>query len=739
MAAYVRLLRGGVLLADEPIVSAQVSDGINRSGTWSATIPANSVVAGLIEQGDSVQIVYNGRVLMEGRTTVIDRKFIGSKTISVNGYNDLDVLYQSADNYILARNEPILFPVGRILRQTDWKLTDISTMDSPMDIITLDVRNSNNRATQIAELLKASRLTNFRRTAYGMLEVGRFNRPNGYLFTDPSPSLKSPSDTTGIVTNLDVKEDSQDIIGAIAPLGGEVEDAAAFRKKVNLSLQYVVDDDPTLEYAADFPIEQTLVRADYRVYNRALGTPGGKKIAELPSIVGGTITDSARIFGDVDAGGGLITSRSIAFLIKPLHGYLKNVRFYITRAVGATALNSSIMLYKVPAGTSLTLSNMNTVYANRATDPLVLAYNDYTSMASIPVGVYEFSFEDGEVSIAPDDRVAILGVLGATAIDQQYVALALHSLLNFYTTDMDGAWQFNDALGVGAFTFNNDNGLMFTTESYATGVYRTENINWSNYRPNNDGVDSTLAEKLEASKALYQRTIAELSDNALTKKTYSMRAIVDIDFPKIGEKVRVQAQSRTARIDKYTRKITPVIRSIDAEFMVQSYDLKINNSKLDVSFSIVEGDGITNVDRFLFTSVYDQTKEPKDKNDTLAGNWFWIYQPGQIQIMPISGLSDTVMSNGDTGKLIVLDSNTLTKPVWTATPNTFLNTVSDVFQVAWPYPDLSSALNIDTDIYLEEVSRIEHYGDVGIYKISTRKGWLSDYSLDVHFFLQWEI
>jgi len=190
-----------------------------------------------------------------------------------------------------------------------------------------------------------------------------------------------------------------------------------------------------------------------------------------------------------------------------------------------------------------------------------------------------------------------------------------------------------------------NNAVAITRGSQSTERY-------TQYTPEKETGNATLAACNSAGLALYNRGVSFLTDHADDVTEYSVDAVGEDLYVNVGDTIYVKTNVRQPVIDPFSDEIAEYIDSeVDADLRTTQVSLDMGDDKAEWSFDLSDQAILTQED--IFVSVYDETK--RDQPPAGAA-----YAPAfapsfaTLSASQSGGNADTTLSDGTPAKLVTL-------------------------------------------------------------------------------------
>lgn len=653
-----------VLLTEIPLPgSLSISYGLNSSAQFSGEIPENWPKRDSVVVGYPVVIYLENTPLITGTITRLEPSL--NYTTRFDGVGALDSLYASK-KFPLAyyEDKPLLGVLVELLLQESWIIGDISTLDDPDQVTTIDLRKESNLLTQVNKLLAGIPEVFYREgveiLGYRSLDVGRFMQNSRIQALSSALRSSRPTDNEKIhwITDLSYQENLETATYAVNALGGNVTDNTGENRVINLG--DAVSATPTLLLDSEFPIIEDLAERSWATLNyRDYGRVGGRVLSTVE-------TGVSTYFGD-QAGAGVEQNFWILHTFVPFPGLFESFSLWFGAvSANAVGLTAQWVLQEID------LSDYQTVLAdNLLSGTLVMeAAHANTIHKFVPDSDYEL--EQGKLygiaigfETAPAPDIAFVNLKTRTA------SISLSFRLQRATNRPTTAALWNNV--------NNLGYIEVITSPIDAPLADFVGETAPKYAPKNTGANSSLAEIQAAGAALYQWSKAFLMDRVPEIKSFNMAATGSREFPKAGDTIYVNSKARGQYIHPITRVITPTMREVIADLRVDRVQADIEGEAVRLSYELMNGTGIPRTD--LITDLYDETapQEPA-QGDVAVRPWALLLDTLSEVIGPIS--PNSTMSDGTLAyrvSISIFDGSYASRP----------NDVENVYLAGLPYGTIS--------------------------------------------------
>lgn len=255
-------LATGVLVADLAPIKLRVQRQQNATGSYSFTVPVFMPNARKLEDHCRAYILEDGVVVMDGTVGQVSWGMAGDQVVySISGNGELADLANmrphSDSHYQNTSVTAIL--VDLLTSAPGWALGDISTMIDPAKTTTIDLREEEHLFPQIAKVIDSIPGNYYR---YGgtdalgnrLLDIGEFGGQTQHSFAqhDPGLLIRGAAPQWGLLGEVQIEEDRNEILNEIEPYGGTVEEDDGGDYVISLADALAAD--PTLAADPDFPI-----------------------------------------------------------------------------------------------------------------------------------------------------------------------------------------------------------------------------------------------------------------------------------------------------------------------------------------------------------------------------------------------------------------------------------------------------------------------------------------------------
>lgn len=578
MAAIVRLKEQETdsLLADTPAVKATVSIGLNKSGEFSVDVPLNTEALVDVNTGNNVEIYQGGLLLIRGVLQKFNRALKDEAIITVSGRDVTDDLYKVRSlSYALFEDTAVSTILAFLLRQAGWMLGDISTMENPDALMTIDLRGEKYLINQISKLITEVSNTVYR---YGdtvaevnALDVGVFNQSSDITFYTPSdnPAIDFDSRQVGKITSLTSDVEFTERVHTLELIGGEVQDNAGVKRTV--TLQDAIYQDPTIRFHAEYPVRQHWVNQSTVLHRRSAGLPGGGFIswpANTQLLGYGRVASVTRnIF--------------VEFIIPP--GILTEVTLDFSTNTGAPTGTTFLKIFKTILGTGLP-------------DGPELGQAIFTHVPSARNRII-FSTP---VRIEWDTPYLFqLGFSVPTAGANDYATLIGTNVVG-YTNSLT-VW-----LNTSVIT-QTPRITVLTLPDMTDGEAQT--LQWTQYAPEITGSNSTQSRIRKMAVTMWGAGCAYMDTKSGLNESFQMEAIGEEIVPALGDLVYVRGQAEYAFTDPFTGDTQTYRELIEENLRVNGISISLGD-EITYSFELFKGTGnVFDADEYL--AMYVRTKAVK--------------------------------------------------------------------------------------------------------------------------------
>lgn len=647
------------------ISSINFSYGLNSSAQISGELPRNWPNSELIDVGHIVELYDGGNRLIRGFIQQISPNL--KETMQFTAVGGIDSVYeQKVFPLAYYDTKPLLGVLVELLNQAGWLIGDISTLDDPDQVVTIDIRSEANLLTQINKLLSGIPEVFYREgqeiLGFPSIDIGRFMENSYFQALTPSSQSRLPIDNPQIhwIEDLSYQESLGDSVYAVRSLGGDVRDNLGENRVINLG--DAVSGNINLLFDPDFPIIEDLAERNWAALNyRDFGKVGGRVLSTVDGATG-------TYFGD-NAGGGVEQNFWIMQTFLPYPGIFESFSLWFSViSANAVGLTMAWVLQEI------SISDYRTVIAdNLLSGELVLTAAHANTIHKFTIDT-EYELVRGKLygiafgfSTPPAPDIANVVVKGRAASTSHTFRLQNNIGGKVTTAGVWGAINWLPFLDI--VTRPIDRPL-------ASFVSQTA----SKYAPKNSGAISTLAEVRAAGTSLYAWTKAYLEDHRPSIQSYNLSAVGALTFPKAGSTIYVDGKARGQYIDPLTRKFMQTLRQVNANLRVDRVQVGIEKDVAKFSYNLLSGTGVLRTD--LITSLYDETEnEEPAAGDVAARPWALLLDTLSTSVGPVS--PNSVMSDGTLAyrvSLSIFSGSYASRP----------NDVEDVFLAGLPYGIIST-------------------------------------------------
>jgi hypothetical protein len=595
-----------VMLTEMLAISGSVKRQLGASDDVKVRVSSNNNASGYLEEGRTIELYSDGLLIGSGEILKVDQGVLDEKkVINLSCRGKLDYLYDVLPNpTLIIENKTMIQALYEVLLHTVFTLGDISTMpDKDFTIEFLDLREEKTLLGQVEKILAMQELKfNATVDAEGQwyLNIGDFVYENvSTLFRSPASTYYSGlPDHFNIITKIDRKSSSEDVVYMVEALGGEFTDPGGFKRK--LLLWDAWQNDNLLDRDPDYPIVELVPEQRYMVVDRNKAPyPGGvfysghRNAASWAGWFGNAVTSP------------YWTKGGISF--KPVPGYLNRIEIpgQVANNFLTTFASDQVYIRLVDLGTVASwtydyelgtelfrgalpghedgLPNNGTLVIDFSHLNLLMEWDRVYGV------VCEFYVT---YSTGTNDQFLTQYYSGVSS-----VATGMgYSLWNraYYT---ETNWQNNDYYGV----------VKVVTDPGPGSPHRLYQSfqKWTEYAPKEES--PVLADIKASGQAMYDRSVAYLMEGGSKKFTYNMSAMGKNLNLSIGQRVSVKANSQTAIADRVSGNTTVKNYTVDDVLAIDEYTLDVKDGKMTGKFKLVETsdreDGII--------SLYDKSTEPE--------------------------------------------------------------------------------------------------------------------------------
>lgn len=666
MAVLMRVydLESGVLLLDLPLPgSLSFSYGLNMSAQFSGEVPENWPKREEIVVGSPVEIYLENSRLLSGNIQRLEPSL--SETIRFSGVGAMDSLY-SQPKFPLAyyEDKPLLGVLVELLSRHSWLIGDISSLDDPDQVTSLDLRDEKNLLTQVNKLTGGIVEVFYREgeeiLGYPSIDFGRFLRDSHIqaLMPDQRPVLPGNNDKIHWIEDLSYQEDLAEAVYAVNALGGSVQDSTGESRVINLG--DALADNVNLLLDPEFPIIEDLAERSWATLNlRDYGSTGGRVLATADGTTSGFIGDNT--------GGAVEQDAWIMYTFVPYPGMLESFSIWCT-AVTANAVGFDItwVLQEIDLNDYRTVLVDNLLTGTFTTTDLantikkITPDSDYELEPGKLYGIaLGFNFNPG-----PDIFTA--------SFARRAIASTSHSFRFQTRAGKPGVgqlWSATNLLGY------------IEVITRAIDAPRADFVSEKaeKYTPKKTGANATAAEIEAAGAALYLWSKAYLIDHKPEIKTYNLTATGNRFFPKAGDTIYVNGKARGEYFDPLTRRFVTTYREIAGDLRVDRVQADIEGEAVKLSYNLMNGTGVPRTD--MIVSIYDQTENNEPAaGDAAARPWALLLDTLSTTVGPISPNSQ--MSDGTLAYRVTLS-------VFSGSYASRPNGVEELYMAGLPYGTIS--------------------------------------------------
>lgn len=653
------------LLVEFPLAAGlSLSYGINSSLQFSGELPENWPKRELIVVGSPVEVFIGTRRLLAGILQRLEPTL--DYITRFSGVGTMDSLYDEKI-FPLAYydSKPLLGVLVELLIQAGWLLGDISTLESPDQVTTIDLRSESNLLTQLNKLLTGIPEVFYREgetiLGYPSIDIGRFMQSSGISALSPGMSPTTPEDSPDVhwITDFNYQEDSSAVVRAVKALGGNVRDNLAENRVINLgdalsgSIALIAD--------PEFPIIEDLAERNWVAINyRDFGRVGGRVLSTVSG------TTEVIFIGDTQ-GAAVEQNVWLLFTFVPFPGMFESFSLWIGSAVGANVLTTPITWILQEISTSdyrtviadnlatgtFTADLVNSIKKVSITSPYELVAGKLYGLAigfdfNPSPDLFNIHFKDRTASTSYSFKVQNAGTRPTVA--GLWSNLNALSYLEVITSPLDPV----------------SGGVVGETAS--------------KYAPQNTGANSTLAEIRAAGAALYVWAKAYLIDRVPGIKNYNLSASAfSNSLPKVGDTLYVDSKAFGQYIDPVTGRIVTTVRDVQGNLRINSIQADIEDDSAQVTYALMTDTGVPKTD--IIVSLYDKTEnEDPAQGGAAARPWALLLDTLSIVVGPVS--PDTMLEDGT---LAVTVSISIFAGSYASRPSN----VEEVYMAGLPYGTIS--------------------------------------------------
>lgn len=679
-------------IADTLVNSLTYDKKLSESGSWSITIPLNSVIVSQINQGNYIEI-YRDKVLVTEGTYQSYNKEVDNDlmTVSISGRDVVDTLFsikRRADSYF--ENMPFLKALGLLFSVTDnWTIGSITTLEDLNAVVTIDLRNETNLLAQIKGLCEAIPKTFFR---YGgvvsgkhTLDFGSFQEETDLTLIKPASAvtISGIDDTiTGYITQVQIDESLDDIVTMVEPIGGTLIGDAG--EEATVSLLYAVRDNFDIVYDTDFPVVP-LNFWEYVCLNSQFPEPGG--ITELDFAYSNYYQLGRPTISSVSY------YRALAWPVFAMPGILEKIYIYLNDI----NLNNDIPIdvYVVPfdvasptcpditTGIKIWTGTINKVNMSYSSGDFFVLDNLIT----------DYYVEYGKslfwlLLMPTPDTVITAG---------SYLHISYNANPNMLQTNLV-IWQTTaatmtmaDITCPPAYTFNYSVPYRIETRPISDTVYINRSTQkWSNFAPERTTIAGSTAALNAAGAALLQKAKAYLRDRSGSEIMYKIKMISRGVSPVIGAKAYISGQWSASIVDPISKvELTRIAVNFNGYYRIISASFSLEDNTESWQLEVSADSAFTAQEELI--TLYDKAKsadkETGERHDLLL--LYDAYVSSSVdtlsEVVTTGSSSDTIMSNGDKGILVEFTPS--------VRPNKAINYIS----LGTPY----GALGSGEELYVE--------------------------------------
>ena len=203
----------------------------------------------------------------------------------------------------------------------------------------------------------------------------------------------------------------------------------------------------------------------------------------------------------------------------------------------------------------------------------------------------------------------------------------------------------------------------FPITTISTGVYLVRNNavptttgsqsleRFTEYAPQKETGNATLAACQASGLALYNRCVAFLKDHQAADITYDVSVSGENLFLPVGDTIYVKAVYQNGVFDEFSEQVSLLTTDIEKTLRATNVKMSISGDVVKWSFTLVEGFGTKQED--LYVALYDVSKDAPQPNGAVVVPAF-PPQLSTISLLVSNSAPDTTMSDGKLGKLVTL-------------------------------------------------------------------------------------
>lgn len=609
MAVIVRFIDPitDTLIADSYVFSAKIAYGLNRSGDFDLKLPRNSDAVEQIEEGSTVEIYLDSRLLMRGVVQQIDQAFDDKTTLNLGGRDSTDQAYLGgASPFAHYRSAPLLLMLTDVLSWAGWRIGEIDTLVNPTEIGTLDVRAETRALEQAQKIIDTFDGALYRyggqHAGYHTLDIGIFGKRSQIAILTPPDDTRAINDATkvGWMKSFTVKTVLSEVLHAVTMYGGDFTDESTRKRTAYLgdgvdssTERDAVIADPDIGYMEIIPWRSAVV------WNRNLGDAIGiNRISSycIPTLDSGTTS----VYPVGRIGVGAANNRKSVFTFFGVPGYLRRFIFKLNTNAGAPAA----MTFNLWEVTETGFGGVNYDTLLYTTDLGVLASGTVIEVR-IPAETARLDY---------GQQYAVQLELGGAYVDSVFYRIASNPTYGPTPSRLIYGITTGSADG---FIANPTNGpsfdLYIDPDPGPAGNWITEKD--SNARIQESSETLTLANIQALGAVLWGKAKGMLSRRQEQTIEYDLGGVFGEDIlPEPGETVYVSGRAQAAYIDPFTGEARTFILQVQEDLRVDEIVINLNGDKTSYDLKVSTLLGVLPQDESIVI-VDTATKNKEKKTD----------------------------------------------------------------------------------------------------------------------------